>query len=145
MELTPKESIYERTAGSFQDFLALVEEAKQHLVGGPEDCCKPDEFWYRGHDRDTYTLTPTLFRYYDAAEKEKQLFDLHAEIEIAYPGQQAISWETVFKMQHYGIPTRLLDWTAKLWIAVFFALTKNAINPCVYILNPRRLNWRNGV
>ena len=44
MELTPKESIYERTAGSFQDFLALVEEAKQHLVGGPEDCCMPDEF-----------------------------------------------------------------------------------------------------
>src|ERR1039457_6982753 len=48
-------------------------------------------------------------------------------------------------MQHYGIPTRLLDWTAKLWIAVFFALTRSAVNPCIYILNPLRLNRKHDI
>jgi hypothetical protein len=145
METKTRDLIYEKTAHSFQEFVSLVEEAKKHLVGDPNDSCEPPEFWYRGHDRDTYTLTPSLFRYYDAEEMEERLFKLHAEIEIAYPGQQAISWETVFKMQHYGIPTRLLDWTAKLWIAVFFALTRNAAKPCIYILNPSRLNRKNAI
>lgn len=28
-------------------------------------------------------------------------------------------------MQHYGVPTRLLDWTTDFWIAVYFACTGN--------------------
>jgi len=50
-------------------------------------------------------------------------------------------------MQHYGIPTRLLDWTEVLGIAVAFALYDNAdddSDSALFILNPIALNKLNG-
>jgi len=35
------------------------------------------------------------------------------------------SWEALADMRHFGIPTRLLDWTEVLLIAVFFALNQS--------------------
>lgn len=63
------------------------------------------------------------------------------------------SWEILAHFQHYGIPTRLLDWTSSLVNAIFFSITNcemcktksdctdNFINgicqgtPCVWILD----------
>lgn len=143
--MTTSADTYEATAHTFDEFRALIEKAKKRLTEGPNDNCVPPEFWYRGHDRGVYTLTPSLFRYREAAEKEKRLFDYYAQAVVGHPGQKAVSWETVFGMQHYGIPTRLLDWTAKLWIAVFYALTPSRVGPCIYILNPLRLNKKNRI
>jgi hypothetical protein len=51
------------------------------------------------------------------------------------------AWETLFDMQHYYIPTRLLDWTEVLGVAIFFAMLKDfGTDPCVYVLDPKALN-----
>jgi hypothetical protein len=58
------------------------------------------------------------------------------------------SWDYLAAMQHFGVSTRLLDWTTELDVALYFAvgtLTKVDMAapsswPCIWILNPYRLN-----
>lgn len=61
----------------------------------------------------------------------KRVFESSAEIDE--------EWSTLFDMQHYEVPTRLLDWTTTLGVAIAFALmdrdgTDGAA--AIYVLDP---------
>jgi hypothetical protein len=51
-------------------------------------------------------------------------------------------WDTLFTMRHYGVATRLLDWTSSLGVALYFAVYEAAdgATPRIWILNPFKLN-----
>jgi hypothetical protein len=58
-------------------------------------------------------------------------------------------WEWYFLMQHYGAPTRLLDWSDGALIALYFALCPSKVGvadvnaePAVWMLDPYWLNER---
>ena len=133
-------------------FLSDVEQAMQEL-----DCIElKQDVWFRGLTRSNYDLLPSLFRHFEkpnlpegwgqARQLESDLFyEFLARAREAH-GPSVSDWDVLFTMQHFRTPTRLLDWTEVLGIAVYFATldvveteTKNP-PPCVWLLNPCQLN-----
>lgn len=54
--------------------------------------------------------------------------------------QDEFKWAQI--AQHYGLPTRLLDWTESATTALFFACLKPTVDGLVFLINPIELNRR---
>jgi hypothetical protein len=100
--------------------------------------------WYRGQGNKDWPLQPGLFRLDTAGPLEAHAYDewvRRADV-IEKPEQK--EWHHLFNMQHYGVPTRLLDWTESFAIAIGFTLAFSnegrKSTPRIYVLDPVALN-----
>jgi len=83
-------------------------------------------FRFRGQANISWTLQPYIYRYQDF--KRYQTVDYERNLLLAKPPHANpplthtnFDLEWLMVCQHYGVPTRLLDWTADILIALFFA------------------------
>lgn len=77
--------------------------------------------FYRGHSSKHFKLTPSIYRKYDLVKNEDRLFK---DIIARSPGEFRecnSTFEKLVKMQHYSLPTRLLDITTNPLVALYFA------------------------
>ena len=111
--------------------------------------------WYRGHSRTSYNLEPGVCRteftkrameIYDKANTEEEN-RLHLERELLKDfrtkGARFFDPEefipVYFTAQHYGMPTRLLDWTSNPLAALYFATKNESEDGYIYVMEPSKL------
>ena len=123
--------------------LAITDELTDHR-----------SLWFRGSECSQFELLPKLLRAEKTADevfdRERRLLTRFRQRSMAYwpAGYPQNDWEHLFAMQHFGMPTRLLDWSENLFVASYFALSKAAPSdhtdhtcvPVVWCLDPVEWN-----
>lgn len=115
--------------------------------------------WYRGHADESWELLPTVLRTWfrdrvdkDAPSYERDWFLIPTELRVnntfrrmglSLLPERADLIDIYFLAQHFGMPTRLLDWSTNALTSLFFAVVSCPDkNGAVYLLDPM---WPIGV
>lgn len=118
------------------------------MAGVPGEAQGTAPIWYRGQSKSEHELIPSLLRHRSGVVKERALFEDYERSASHLLGAGKTDWEMLNDMQHYGLPTRLLDWTTVLGIAIAFALydaNDDSIDSAIFVLNPLALNALSGL
>jgi hypothetical protein len=132
---------------SWKDLVLALNKAEELLEAEDE------ALWFRGCRSRRHTLIPSLMRDtqglsdddHDQVEQDV-FFEFQARAaELRHQG--LTEWEYLFFGRHYGVPTRVLDWTDTFGVALYFALEEfgkvqdeQAREPNIWIINPFLLN-----
>lgn len=102
------------------------------------------QLWWRGHTNEKWKLLPSIIHKGLAANESNLngLFIQHgfARYKNVPAYDEYANW--MFLMQHYGLPTRILDWTKSPIVALYFAIHNASIenDAAVWCLLPTKLN-----
>jgi len=103
-----------------------------------------NDLLWRGQSRAEWNLVPRIYDGRYSLESERNItirFRLQARARYPHCPTTEVDW--LFLMRHYGLPTRLLDWTLSPLIALFFALwdyNNDDHDGILWALNGSRLN-----
>lgn len=120
---------------SVQELLERLEEIRKD---------QDQSIWYRGQGSKDWPLTPYYLRL-DGKQSESTLlkrFKQSAAMLIDTSPKESFDW--LFLMQHYGVPTRLLDWSESPLVALYFAVENmekyGNEDGALWLLYPSELN-----
>ncbi|MCP5398579.1 MAG: FRG domain-containing protein [Sphingomonas sp.] len=112
--------IIEREVSSVSDFLTAIRD---------DQAARPGTIWFRGHSDATWKLMPGFMRSVSDTSETTLLNRFRQSAAMLADQRPTTSFDWTFLMQHYGVPTRLLDWSESPLISMHFAVENWADKP----------------
>ncbi|WP_136659463.1 FRG domain-containing protein [Nitratireductor sp. XY-223] len=133
--------IPEHSAKNFTELLSQLEKFQK----------KTKVSWSRGMRAAKYHLEPSLYRHpklkkiEDLLSTERQITTRFVQRSLPYLSRRLVGdWDKLFLMQHYGVPTRLLDWTENPMVSAYFALQNDVKHKdddaVIWLCDPEKWN-----
>ena len=126
---------------SIEELIVRINEILTQYWKSPNSTYLP---WFRGQANSSWKLKPQLYRTHNLNYYERELIrdfknqtnQYHSH---SYPKN---NFEWLFLMQHYGLPTRILDWTESYLVALFFCIQDyhNLEDGIIWIMDPITFN-----
>jgi len=99
--------------------------------------------WFRGQSGYSWDLSPGFFRKQSSISEATLLMKFKQSASQLISGTPNKSYDWMFLMQHYGLPTRLLDWSESPLVALYFAvenISHHSEDGALWLINPIKLN-----
>lgn len=104
--------------------------------------------WFRGQRNSEWELKPYFFRLESPPSETTLLTRFRQNASRLIENSPGNDFDWLFLMQHYGVPTRLLDWSENPLVALYFAVfggSHDNADGALWQLDPISLNAAAGI
>lgn len=128
---------------SFEDAKIIIKKIRERRIPGSLGIGPYRQEYYRGQLSNNWNLKSSIARDLSSAEEvkilerkiieefERQMKEtnqLHKLLIHKDPIAHQNAWSLLFQAQHYGVPTRLMDWSLSAEVGLYFALDNSAFD-----------------